>query len=186
MDRYATHTPAKHDPPVIGYATHWDCHTAPETRSAFRWYAPALPELAKRYRVIAHAHPRADVKVWTQYAAMGLDIARDMQDFFDGIDLLVCDVGSAPYEFAATGRPVVVCNCPLYRRDVHHGLRFWDAIPGLQCDDAAALVNTVERALTDPPDVAAARRAAVETVYPNMGRATQIAADALEAWINGR
>jgi len=72
---------------------------------------------------------------------------------------------STIFEFAATGRPVVVVNCPRYRRDVSHGLRFWDDIPGLQCDAPDELPSVIERALKDPPVVRAMREAAVANVY---------------------
>jgi hypothetical protein len=49
----------------------------------------------------------------------------------------VCDNSSSMYEFAATGRPVVVLDLPEgrikgigYRRNINHGLRFWDALFG--------------------------------------------------------
>jgi CDP-glycerol glycerophosphotransferase (TagB/SpsB family) len=176
----------RRNPPVIGYTTHWDAHTVPETRSSFTYYREALRLLAGQHRVIAHTHPRSIPAVWSQFSALGLDTIRDMWDFFEAVDLLVCDVGSAPYEFAATGRPVVVCNCPLYRRAVNHGLRFWEDIPGLQVDEPRQLADTVRRALDDPPEARALREAAVASVYPNAGEATRIAVDAIEDWINGR
>lgn len=174
------------DPPVIGYATHWDCHTVPETRSSFPYYRESLHALAGQYRVIAHTHPCSAESTWEAFIAMGLETERDMETLFMRADLLICDCGSALYEFAATGRPVVVCNCPLYRRDVHHGLRFWENVPGLQVDEPGALAGVVALALNDPPEAQQARRAAVEAVYPNLWRATQIAADALEAWVCGK
>lgn len=186
MDAWFKKKWATHDPPVIGYATHWDCQMVPETRSSFPYFKAALGNLAKRLRVIAHCHPRSSEAVWQQFAALGLDIIRDWSDMLESVDILVCDVGSAPYEFAATGRPVVVCNAPFYRCNVKHGLRFWDAIPGLQCDTPQDLIKTVELALTDPPEAKALREAAVKSVYPNQGNATKIAVDAIEEWVNGR
>jgi hypothetical protein len=69
------------------------------------------------------------------------------------------------YEFASTGRPVVVMNAPQYRRDVHHGLRFWDYPPGLQVDRPEQLADTIARALSDPEPARALRAAAVAETY---------------------
>lgn len=186
LDALAGRRWTRHDPPIIGYATHWDCMSASETRSAFPYYHAALRALAGQYRVIAHTHPRSGVAVWQTFSALGLDTVRDWSDFIEAVDLLVCDCGSAPYEFAYTGRPVVVLNCPLYRRNIHHGLRFWENVPGLQVDDPRQLTATVERALADPPEVQQMRRDAIKAVYPNPGKATRIAVDALEAWVCGK
>jgi hypothetical protein len=185
LDVLAARKWVRHDPPVIGYATHWDCMSAPETRSALPYYHAALKTLADRYRVVAHTHPRSGLQTWQTFSALGLDTVRDWADFLEAVDLLVCDCGSAPYEFAFSGRPVVVLNCPLYRKTVHHGLRFWENVPGLQVDDPRQLTATVERALQDPENAQRMRQDAVRAVYPHRGHATKIAVDALEEWANG-
>jgi hypothetical protein len=186
MDAVFSREWPRRDPPIIGYATHWDAHTAPETQSAFPYYRQALQALVGQYRVIAHTHPRSEQGVWNQFSALGLDTVRDWSHFIEQVDLLVCDVGSAPYEFAATGRPVVVCNCPLYRKTINHGLRFWENVPGLQVDDPRHLLDSVKRALADPPEAQQMRRDAVAAVYPHKGEATKCAVDALEEWVHGR
>jgi len=87
---------------------------------------------------------------------------------------------STLYEFAATGRPVVVLNCPRYRRDVHHGLRFWDHIPGIQCDTPEDLPGAIELALEDPPELREMREEAIAAVYPQHdGHATDRAVETL-------
>jgi hypothetical protein len=186
MDAWFNKKWKRHDPVVIGYATHWDCQMVPETRSSFPFFKAALGNLAKKHRIIAHCHPRSSEMQWQQFAMLGLDIIRDWTYMLEAVDVLICDVGSAPYEFAATGRPVVVCNSPQYRRNVKHGLRFWDCIPGLECNGGTDLESVVTQAIADPPEAQEKRAAAVKSVYPNQGKATKIAVDALEEWINGR
>lgn len=184
LDWMAGRSFPRHDPPVVAYATHWDSQTAPETRSAFGWFWQALRPLSEAYRLLGHAHPKASHQVWKTYQALQVEVVRDIEDVFRRADLLVCDCGSAPYEFARTGKPVVVCNAPFYRREVNHGLRFWEDIPGLQCDRREDLLETVALALTDPPEARALREAAMASVYPHFGEATQRAADAVEEWLD--
>ena len=75
-----------------------------------------------------------------------------------------------------------------YRRGVHHGLRFWDAVPGLVCQDragvpdAVSLAAVVERALEDPPEAREARERALELVYSKRTGAAEQAAKVLVEW----
>ena len=171
-----------HAQPIIALAWHWDCLIVPEARSAFRHFAGALPELARAFpgRVLGHAHPRIMGELAEPYRRAGIAPVWDFADVLDRADLLVFDVTSAGYEFASTGRPVVAVNAPWYRREVHHGLRFWDVIPGLQVDRPAELVGTVLVALEDPAEVRAMREEAVAEVYDAAdGKATDRAVAAI-------
>lgn len=170
------------DPPTVAVSFHWDCRVVPETRWAFPHFVGAVAELARadRLQVIGHAHPRARVELKSFYRRHGIEWVPHFADVLDRADVYVCDNSSTLYEFAATDRPVVVLNPPWYRRGVEHGLRFWEhADVGVNCDDPAQLVPAVRRALTDPPDVRAARRAATEAVFPVRGDATLHAVRAL-------
>ena len=170
--------------PTIAWATHWDCRTAPETRSALSWFWPGLKKLSRRNKVIGHAHPRASNQPWDVYQDLGIEAVRDFSEVLERADLLVGDCGSAPYEFARTGKPVVLLNAPCYRKHVHHGLRFWEMVPGLQCDRHEDLLGIVDAALCDGPDARRLRDAANESVYPHFGCATGVAVRALQEWQN--
>lgn len=157
-----------HDP-TIAITTHWDpqflkgqhgWQACPETHSALLcphfggWFGihDAIVELSKRYHVIGHGHPGAHVGNITDAApmweGMGIEVVRDFDEVCRRADLLVADNTSVIYEFAATGRPVVLLDPPWYDRDVGHGLRFWSADHvGLHVSDPRTLTDTVTEAL---------------------------------------
>ena len=165
-------------------STHWECHIAPETRSALRHFRSGLAELAKSHSVIGHCHPRA--RGWAEpiFRGLGIEFVSSFDEVCRRADLYVCDNSSSMYEFAATGRPVVVLNAPWYRREVNFGLRFWDAARvGLQCDEPAQLVETVIAALEDTTPARSDREAAVAIAYAFRSGAAQRAADAIVKWL---
>lgn len=176
--------------PSVAVTFHWDCPLVPETRSSWTYYADALPKLATALaiaggEVLGHAHPRLWGAVERAYrAAGGIDLVPDLADVLDRADLLVADNTSALYEFASTGRPVLVLNHPGYRRDVEHGLRFWSHVPGHMIDRPDELLLGVRRALEDAPEDRALRERAVAHAYAfTDGRAGERAATAIERTI---
>lgn len=170
---------------AVAISFHWDCTLVPESRSAFRHYKPVLRHLARTYPdLIGHAHPRAFRALAPIYEAAGITPVQRWSDVLDQAGVYVCDNSSTLYEFASTGRPVVVLNAPWYRRGVEHGLRFWsEADVGLQVDDPVDLPDAIERARADPPPIRRRREEIVEQVYGvTDGKAAQRAAAAITAW----
>lgn len=168
--------------PTVAVTFHWDCGLVPETRSAWRHYDRALPALAHdpRWQLLGHGHPRLWPTIRKRWTQLGVQPEPELAGVLDRADLLVGDNTSALYEFASTGRPVVVLNQPGYRRDVEHGLRFWSHPPGLQCDQPGQLAATIARALADPPAAQAIRALAVRRAYAHTdGRAAERAAAAI-------
>lgn len=168
---------------VVATTFHWDSLVAPETRSSFDEYATAVVELAQRFEVIGHAHPRAAHQLAPWYARVGIPFVRDFADVCRRADLLVADNTSALYEFASTGRPVVVLNARGYRRNVEHGLRFWEAVPGVQVDRPAQLLDAIERAFELQPEDVAMREAALDVAYSARSGAAERAAAAIADWL---
>lgn len=175
--------------PVIAMSWHWPGPGYAGT--AWGEYRGVLPDLMARYQVIGHQHPN-----WLQrsfagppsawYAKLGIPFVEEFDDVCRQADVYVADNTSTLWEFASTGRPVVVVNSRAWSRQVQHGLRFWDAANvGVNVDKPADLVAAVERALEDPPEVQAAREAALDIVYAYRSGAAQRAAAAISAWLGG-
>lgn len=168
------------DSQTICISFHWQGRTCAEAHSAYGEYAPVLKDLSRRFDLIGHCHPlRRDVpKFWR---SIGVEYVPSFDDVCRRADLYVCDNSSTIFEFASTGRPVVLLNSKRYRRNVDHGLRFWDAAGvGLQIDRPEDLADGIIDALEhDDPD---AREAALSLVYPIRSGAAQLAADAIREW----
>ena len=129
------------DPPLVVFAWHWDCLLVPETRSALDHYVADLPALKERieqqgWDVQHHFHPK-----WRGAPIDASNVLADEVSVFRWASLLVVDNSSLAYEAAALDIPVVLLNAPWYRRDVEHGLRFWEYPPGIQVDDPEHLMS---------------------------------------------
>ena len=167
--------------PVVAVSFHWNYHGIPEMRSAFDYYRDAVVELSREVKVIGHGHPkRKDLAGF--YRDNGIEYVPDFDDVLRRADVYACDNSSTLYEFASTGRPVVVLNAPWYRLEANHGLRFWDASgvgvnvvgPGRPADCASSTWPTSGRAML--------REEALDIVYAYRTGAAQRAADAIAAW----
>lgn len=172
----------REDSPVVAVSFHWNCRVAPETRSAYPHFAAALPALAERYQLLGHAHPRNRAEMRAVFGELGVEFVETFEEVLDRADCYLNDASSTLYEFAATGRPVVVLNAPWYRRGVNHGLRFWDyADVGVQCDRPDDLLDCLEKALTDPDELLGECDEAIDAVWTYCdGTAAQRAAFALD------
>lgn len=189
LDRWLSSPSTPHQD-TIAVAWHWECRILPETRSAWRHYKPRIGACVERwatqgFRVVLHAHPRAQDQIEHDLARVGLTLERNVDAVMDAA-LLIADNTSLMYEFAALDRPVIALNAPWYRRDVHHGLRFWDMVPGLQVQDPDDLAEVdVARYITSDPyrDV---RRSIVADVYASLdGHAAERAAGFIHQIVGG-
>jgi hypothetical protein len=169
---------------AIGATFHWDCAVVPEARSALSLYAPAVARLGT---VVATSHPRHARQHARAWRRLGVSHEARLEGLVRRCCLLVADNTSAMYEWAALDRPVVVLDAPWYRRDVEHGLRFWEmADVGVRCPSPEALVPAVERALDEAAEVVERRREIVDAVYGEVDGSARRAADAVAAWALGR
>lgn len=176
----------------VAITFHWECPLVPETRSALPHYAAALPALARLVRergrrLIGHAHPRA-IGMAELYERAGIEWVPNLEDVYARAGLLLADNTSVLYEFAALGRTVIVLNAPWYRRDVNHGLRFWDQVPGPMVNDPKQMMEVVHDCLGgNNQDWWRAQRErgheiALEVYGPQDGLAAKRGADAIAAY----
>jgi hypothetical protein len=174
--------PVLSDPPIIGASFHWDCRVAPESGSAWARYLPELVAMSRRgWRVLGHAHPRIAGTLRGQWLGAGVPYAETFDQIMTEASLYVVDASSTAYEFASTGRPVVLVNAKHWRRGVRHGLRFWDATSlGGMVDRPEDLERAVRRALLNTPEDQAERARCVAMAYAAVdGRAAERAAQAI-------
>lgn len=177
MDRWLGRTWERHDPPVVALSFHWK-------RSAFIAYAGMLRKLkSPPFRLIGHAHPRVMTRIGAYYRRMGIEVVSDFEQVLERADLYACDNSSTIFEFALTGRPVVLLDSPAYRRN--GSLRFGDAWDvGVHAKGPREFLPAIERALADPPEVRANRERIIADVYAvRDGTSSQRAADAIVEWL---
>lgn len=175
---------------TVALSFHWPCRLSREAGSAWPEYRPVLDALAgerHRWKILGHGHPRILERLRPYYAAAGIEVVDDFDAVLDRADVYVCDNSSTLYEFAATRRPVLCLTSKRWRRDVEHGLRFWDAVPGLEVESPGAVVAGVDLALADPAEAVVAREAAVRYAYGGLadGRAAERSAAAVVEWLGG-
>lgn len=170
----------------VAVAHHWTCGIAPETRSAWPHFhaaygpvASALGDYGPTRLLIGHAHPRALDKLSGPMQRKHMRVVPDFAGVVANARVLVVDNSSVGAEWLALDRPVVWLNAPWYRKDVHHGGRFWDwAQAGHQVDEPEDLEAAIMDALDNDP-YAEARRAIVPSIYANLGHATEAAVAAV-------
>lgn len=193
LDEWVTQPPKRRPdllPPGVVISFHWDCKVAREAGTVWGDYGPeaieALWEMDQRGEIAlrVHAHPKiADEVRESLYGK--IPVGRFTSSFIDVMrwaDLYICDNSSSMFEFAALDRPVVVMNSPRWRRNVHHGGRFWDwAGVGIQVDRAEDLPMAVGWALTYDEPVIESRRRVVREVYPFLGESRDRAVAAIAA-----
>ncbi len=164
-------------------AHHWNCNVAPETRSAWGDFHTAYRPIAATRTLYGHAHPRAP-RLSTMMKKHGITYIPTFRDVVETCRVLVVDNSSIGAEWIALDRPIVWLNAACYRRDVHHGGRFWEwAAAGTQVDHPADLADAITEAETTDPH-AEARRAIAPTIYANVGSAAAAAAAALRSRLN--
>lgn len=172
----------------IALSFHFDSQVAPEARSAWPHYGPAaLQALADAFpgRIRGHAHPRVLERFRGVYEAAGIEVIDRFADVLDQASLYIVDNSSTAPEFASTGRPVIFLNSPEYRRDVHHGWRFWEWTERQPTvDHLGQLVATVQWVLAEPDACREGREAMVRQAYAYTdGNAAERAADAVLGWL---
>jgi len=157
----------------------------PEAGSAFEHYKDIIPELKKQFNLVAHGHPLSRVRDIPFYASIGVPFIDDFEQVMRVADVYVNDLSSTLYEFITTGKPVIVMNAPWFRRDVQHGLRFWDySNIGFEVNQPGELKKAIDATLLTPTLFLRQRKKAIQDLFPYLGvsakRTAEVIANNLE------
>jgi len=174
---------------VVAISFHWDAKQSPEARTALQYYRPILRALAKNkdFTVIGHCHPRKGwpEKVKAIYRYAGIPFYPRFERVLEEADLYITDASSTGYEFAAAGRHAIYLNAPWYRKEINHGIRYWDYLPGPMVDKPTELIPTILDVLDNPDKWEKQRQAAVRAVLPYKGTSSKRAATVIENFLKG-
>ena len=186
-------------PELVAISFHFPCSIAPEAGTAWPDFRRQLPALASRFGVLGHGHPRAFpmLGLSRHYSRASISVFTNFAEVCERAAVYVCDNSSSLFEFASTGRPVVLLNASAYRLSTNHGLRFEPsdgcAIQsgrhfcgashvGIQVNPGDDLVAAVEEALVDAPARVSARNDALALVY----QTREDLVDVLLSWLEQR
>lgn len=182
MDLLHTYSEYNHKKPLVCVSFHWDCKVAPETMSAFPYYRVLFKHFPKseKFDLCFHSHPRIQQYVSVYAQRWGFEFIPDFADVIKRADIYIVDNSSTLYEFASTNKPVIVMNCPLYRKHIHHGLRFWEDIPAIQVDHAKEFLPALYRTIEKPYEFSELRKEITSRVYPYLGQSVERCCKILE------
>lgn len=171
---------------TVAFANHWDCPIVPETRWAWPVWRDTIGALhrAGEFQVIGTAHPRQSAHIAQWYEKAGIEFVPDSLDVLRRADVVAFDNTSLGFEAMACGLGVVALNAPYYRRDVEHGLRFWD-LPPIQLWPGDDLAPAIRRAAA--PAERASNVEASYALYPpeTRGRSADLAVAAILDFTRG-
>lgn len=175
-------------PPTIAIGFHWGNkgNTPPESGSAFDHYKDIIPELSERFNLLAYGHPLAEDSYKKFYLSHGIEYTSNLWNVFARADVCINDLSSAMYEFLVTGKPVIVLNTPWFRRDVQHGIRFWDyADIGIHVEEPSELDFAIKQTLDNYVAVRAGERTTtVQDLFPYLGQSAKRAVDVIKEYLN--
>lgn len=184
--------------PTLALCWHWqNMRAGPEGGWAFDQFMESMVTLRSIWpgHIIGTSHPRSWPHVLTPYRQAGIEPVERWADVVARADVLSFDNTSAGFEAAALGIPVVLCERSTWRRDVAHGLRFWeysDIGPTVRADvDSRSLAHRWAESATDALEdengaYARRREAMADDLFPHRGEAAKRAAAALCRWVGFR
>ena len=169
---------------------HWDApHVSPEARSARPHYVRHLHEIVQWVRstsfaqdVLGHWHPRDAPRAKMIWERLGVEMEPDADTALQRARLVIADNTSFAYEAAHMGIHNISLNAPWYRRNVEHGLRFWEAPPGHQVDDVDDLLSSACTSLLGDPRLTEIAKIASECAYgiPHGGNGAKLASEFIQ------
>ena len=170
----------------VAVSFHWRCQLVPECGSGWDAFRDDVRRFVAEspWQVLGHGHPRLWPEIRPWWRRSGVEAVEAWATVVRRADVYVCDNSSTMFEACAVGLPVVVLNAPEWRRDVEHGLRFWEAAGmGPNVEPGGDLVAAVRSAARG---WAGERRRAAELAYDLLpdgsGEATRACGEVLAEW----
>jgi hypothetical protein len=175
--------------PVVLYAPTGERHNSLETVGED---LIAKLNAVDRYDVLVkpHDHPHSTVDWWERLAPLEGAHVRLVRDpdvihTLSVTDLLITDASSVANEYALLDRPIVFIDVPelialTLKKGALLDLQTWGRKGGEVVSDVAEAVEAVESGLADPGGRSDVRRAMVDDLFFNPGKATAVAM----AWVS--
>ena len=153
----------------IAISFHYNCPILPETQTTFKYYKDIIPKVAKEFKLLGHGHPVHWNFMEKYYKDNKIKAIKNFDQITKQADIYIVDNSSTLFEFAALGKPVIVLNCPAYRKDIEHGMRFWEfADIGLQVEKPEELIPVIYKTIKRDPQKER-RIEIVKEIYPYLG-----------------
>lgn len=179
------------DRETLAISFHWECRVVREAGSAFSEFRDAIPPFVRRLQnygidVVGHGHPKAfsDLKPWWQ--SQGVKVEAEWEHVVEIADAYMVDNSSTIFEAAALDIPILLMESKRWRREVYHGMRFWDhSNVGPSVTPESDLDAAFAESLSDK--WSSVREQVARTVYeipPSVDRlSSRYAADAIVDWL---
>lgn len=140
----------------IALSAHWASYIVEEARSGWAHYEDAFREACEMAPddFVIHGHPRMQDYTGGLAAKWGVEFEPDFTHLTQRAWLYVVDSSSTAFEWMALDRPVIFYSPPWFRRDVHHGGRFWEWVDaGVHVEKPEDLESAFLTALADPKPI---------------------------------
>ena len=169
----------------VAVSFHWSCGLMPETGSGWQAFSSDVTRLAGhgQWQLLGHGHPRHWSRLSKWWQRLGVECVSEWLSVVRRADVYLCDNSSTMFEACALNLPVVVLNAPQYRKDVEHGLRFWEfANMGPQVEPGGSLAAAIKLSPTFGEQRFAAAQAAYSVLPDGSGEATAKSVEAVLSW----
>lgn len=154
--------------PTAVFTWHWrGAAVSPEADTAFNQFRDSMLAIHPSIKVKGHAHPRILGEAAEWYRNHQIVMVETQTQVLQDASLLVADNTTMIYEAAALDIPTVILNPSMYRKNMRHGLRFWDMIPGPQADHPHEVPELVANEIMYPDNYADERKRITDQVYGN-------------------